>query len=231
MAIIKLSSSKSKRAKAWIDQLYSRLPKNPLNPDEIGFVYGKGNDQQLAFFTLKPDMIDGDTAHISWFYTYPQKQGVGRRAIHDLQELAKKDGIKLSLTSWTHGAVPKRVLDKFYMSMGFKPGQKATGLVWDPQESYHDESSTVKESVIADVKRPIKMKIAEVTQLGKDTPTPSEIAKNYNVNIDTVMQQLKTGVKIELEHTTKIDIARQIALDHLNEDLYYYVKLAKIEGD
>lgn len=229
MAAIKLSSSKSKRANAWIDKLYSRLPKNPLNPDEIGFVYGKGDDQQLAFFTLKPDMVDGDTAHISWFYTYPQKQGVGRRAIHDLQDLAKKDGIKLSLTSWTHGAVPKKILDKFYMNMGFKPGKKATGLLWDPKESDQNETSKIKESGISTIKRPIEMKIAEVTQLGKDTPTPTEIAKKYNINIDGVMEQLKTGVKIELEHTTKIDIARQIALDHLNEDLYYYIKLAQIE--
>ena len=38
-------------------------------------------------------------------------------------------------------------------------------------------------------------------------------------------KQLDIGTKIEMEHTKNKDVARQIALDHLNEDPEYYIKL------
>jgi hypothetical protein len=38
-------------------------------------------------------------------------------------------------------------------------------------------------------------------------------------------KQLDIGIEIELEHTTNIDIAKQIAIDHLKEDPQYYTKL------
>ncbi len=44
-------------------------------------------------------------------------------------------------------------------------------------------------------------------------------------------EQLKKGIKIELEHTNDEDVAKEIAMDHLAEDPEYYTKLSKIEGD
>ena len=41
--------------------------------------------------------------------------------------------------------------------------------------------------------------------------------------------QLKIGTKVEMEHTTNKDLARKIALDHLNENPYYYNYLSKAE--
>lgn len=49
-------------------------------------------------------------------------------------------------------------------------------------------------------------------------PAPDEL-----VGVD--VEQLKVGTMHELEHTTDFDIAKRIALDHLNEDPLYYVKL------
>ena len=45
--------------------------------------------------------------------------------------------------------------------------------------------------------------------------------------------QLERGTRVELEHTTNREVAREIAMDHLAEDPRYYHKLAKIhsEGD
>jgi hypothetical protein len=43
-------------------------------------------------------------------------------------------------------------------------------------------------------------------------------------------KKLDQGIKIEMEHTTDKDFAREIATDHLWEDLEYYTKLAKIEN-
>ena len=42
-------------------------------------------------------------------------------------------------------------------------------------------------------------------------------------------QQLVKGIKVEMEHSDDIKIAKKIALDHLAEDPNYYTKLKRIE--
>jgi hypothetical protein len=46
---------------------------------------------------------------------------------------------------------------------------------------------------------------------------------------DFDQEQLKNGIKIEMEHTKDRKIAKEIAKDHLSEDPNYYKKLKKIE--
>lgn len=41
--------------------------------------------------------------------------------------------------------------------------------------------------------------------------------------------ELARGIKVEREHTTSDDLAKEIAKDHLSEDPAYYQKLQKIE--
>jgi hypothetical protein len=41
--------------------------------------------------------------------------------------------------------------------------------------------------------------------------------------------QLNDGIKVELEHTSDVNIATEIAMDHLTEDPLYYEKLKTIE--
>lgn len=65
--------------------------------------------------------------------------------------------------------------------------------------------------------------------LNKPTSSVSELAKKYKVSPDSVEQQLAKGIKVEMEHTSLKSVAREIALDHLGEDLHYYEKLSKIE--
>lgn len=65
--------------------------------------------------------------------------------------------------------------------------------------------------------------------LDKKTYSPEQIAKKHNVSIDYINAQLKIGIKIELEHTSDKKVAREIALDHLNEKANYYQKLKKVE--
>jgi hypothetical protein len=45
-----------------------------------------------------------------------------------------------------------------------------------------------------------------------------------------VKNQLIKGIKVEMEHTNDKKIAKEIAMDHILEDLNYYTKLKKIEG-
>lgn len=67
--------------------------------------------------------------------------------------------------------------------------------------------------------------------LNKPTPTVEDLAKKYNVKVNVVNVQLAKGIKIELEHTDKEQVAREIALDHLSERLDYYIKLDKVENE
>lgn len=133
-------------AAKWVDEIYATLPKNPLNPDQLVMLFGEGEDQQIAMFELEPTKTDPDTVHIKWFQAYPQKQGVGRRAMQELQDMARKAGLKLNLTSWKLGKVPERVLNKFYKSMGFKSGNKGMGgLTWDPKAPIVEENEDDKQ--------------------------------------------------------------------------------------
>ena len=53
---------------------------------------------------------------------------------------------------------------------------------------------------------------------------PTQFAKEY------IKPKLMKGIKVEMEHTTDVRIATEIAMDHLWEDLEYYDKLAKMEN-
>lgn len=46
---------------------------------------------------------------------------------------------------------------------------------------------------------------------------------------DYPKQSLKEGVDVEIEHTNDINLALEIAMDHLSEDKSYYKKLKEIE--
>ena len=46
---------------------------------------------------------------------------------------------------------------------------------------------------------------------------------------DFDVSALAAGIKIEMEHTSSRAVARAIAMDHLDEDPEYYVKLKKVE--
>jgi hypothetical protein len=52
---------------------------------------------------------------------------------------------------------------------------------------------------------------------------PNQFAAEY------IKPKLMNGIKVEMEHTTDVRIATEIAMDHLWEDINYYEKLAKIE--
>jgi hypothetical protein len=59
--------------------------------------------------------------------------------------------------------------------------------------------------------------------------TIREIAKKHKVSPQIAMKEWLKGIKVEMEHTDNKRIAREIAKDHLFEDIYYYKKLSKIE--
>lgn len=56
-----------------------------------------------------------------------------------------------------------------------------------------------------------------------------QLAKMHDVSIDEINQQIKKGIKVEMEHTNSEEIAHEIAMEHVYEDPKYYDKLASIE--
>lgn len=64
-----------------------------------------------------------------------------------------------------------------------------------------------------------------------DGETVCSIAESHDVSVDLIEEQLKMGVKVEMEHTDDPKIAREIAMDHLVEDPNYYTKLDKMENE
>ena len=63
-----------------------------------------------------------------------------------------------------------------------------------------------------------------------DKHTPETLAKLHNVSIDLIKQQIKKGIKVEAEHVgNNLDMAAEIAMDHLVEMPDYYDKLEQIE--
>ncbi len=59
--------------------------------------------------------------------------------------------------------------------------------------------------------------------------TLSDIAKHHKISPQTLKNEFIKGYAVEREHTTDVNIAKEIALDHLYEDPNYYSKLSKIE--
>ena len=65
--------------------------------------------------------------------------------------------------------------------------------------------------------------------LDKPTPTVKQLALKHDVDITRIRAELEKGIKVELEHTSDPKIAKEIALDHINELPDYYTRLATVE--
>lgn len=50
---------------------------------------------------------------------------------------------------------------------------------------------------------------------------------DYRNVLELVKDQIKKGIKVEMEHTSDVNTAAEIARDHVWEDLHYYEKLSK----
>jgi hypothetical protein len=64
-----------------------------------------------------------------------------------------------------------------------------------------------------------------------DNLSATSIAKKFGVPVSKIEKELKTGKKIEMEHTNDSSKAEEIALDHLSEIPDYYTRLNKMEKE
>lgn len=61
--------------------------------------------------------------------------------------------------------------------------------------------------------------------------TAKDLAAKHKLPVEAIEDQIEKGMKVELEHTSDLDKARQIAIDHLTEFPDYYDRLKKMEDE
>lgn len=64
---------------------------------------------------------------------------------------------------------------------------------------------------------------------GVPTPTPEQVATKHKVSLDKIFYEVGLGIKAEIEHTENVDLAAEIALDHLSERPDYYTWLSSVK--
>jgi hypothetical protein len=65
----------------------------------------------------------------------------------------------------------------------------------------------------------------------KKAPSVLKIADKHNVDLETLSEALKDGIKVEMEHTKNRNVAKTIASHHLYESPKYYEKLKIMEKE
>lgn len=56
-----------------------------------------------------------------------------------------------------------------------------------------------------------------------------KIAAKHNLTVKEILKQLVKGIEVEKKHTTYIQTAREVALDHLSDDPNYYKNLKQVK--
>jgi pyrimidine deaminase RibD-like protein/GNAT superfamily N-acetyltransferase len=122
-------------SQTWIDQIHDMYPQTWQN-NHVMPMGGEGEDQQFAMFELVPSTSKKNAVDIKWFQAYPLRQGVGSRAIKELQRLAREADITLTLYPWDKGRVSQAKLMKFYRGQGFQPTAKGSkNMFWSPEKA------------------------------------------------------------------------------------------------
>lgn len=95
-----------------------------------------------------------------------------------------------------------------------------------PEYFLHQKRPPIKPHVIKDVPSPIDDTKVE----GAEDQLPGGLGDKKK-DFDFDKKELAKGVKVELEHTSNIDLAKEIAKDHLMEDPKYYTTLETIHTE
>lgn len=64
-----------------------------------------------------------------------------------------------------------------------------------------------------------------------DKKTIKDLAERHDVSEHFLRKELQRGIRVEMEHTSNVNEAKEIAMDHLFESVDYYRKLAKMENE
>ena len=137
-----------------------------------------------------------------------------------------------AITSVSNGKI-KRTYKDGKDTLEIKPGanpaqvKQAQNLIAQLNQLGKDFAETEPVFLVAVASKGTKVK--ENKLLNKRTPSVTDLAKKYVTSASEVQRKLAKGIKVEFEHSSDIEVAREIALDHLGERLDYYDLLDKVE--
>jgi len=124
--------------------------------------------------------------------------------------------------------IPSDILQGSIMSYESENDKPQQSVKEQYLSDYAKSVKSLIESDLNDMDLKDKKKIPGGLAQGK---TLNNFSKKFGVSVDVIKQKIKDGAKTELEHTTDVSIATEIARDHVWEDLNYYTKLATIESN
>lgn len=147
----------------------------------------------------------------------PQQKLVEQR----MSALAISNKIKLSLYKKSvNTGIPANILEEVY-KRGYSIWNR--DFKGNPEQFAFDRvNSFIAGGFAADLDRDLR-------EVNMDQPTPSvsDISKKFGLTINKVKKAIKSGSKIEHEHTKSQKKAEEIARDHIGEVPNYYPKLKK----
>ena len=137
---IKLSGfGPSEKTKEFVAKVYDMFPESPLSRNNRVMAWKDdtllkgghlGEANQIVQFELIPK--SQNIVDIKWIQATPFREGAGSKAMKILQDLAKENGIKLTLFPWDKGVVSQAKLIKFYKKHGFKQIGSSKNMEWNP---------------------------------------------------------------------------------------------------
>ena len=136
---------------------------------------------------------------------------------HQLYELQIRTGIKTK--------------NEIREELGLEPiengdGQNEFSFFNNPQNPFAPKNDEETE----DKPNPFEKKPTEAETTGADEKKAEALGGPKHNPLDFPSDKVRAGTLIEMEHTDDPNIAQQIALDHLSEDINYYEKLKKMES-
>jgi nicotinamide mononucleotide adenylyltransferase len=149
----------------------------------------------------------------------PDAEGVEGMSASKMREHAKNnnfDGFRQGVPSHVSDKHAKELFNDVRKGIGIKEEQ-VNEACWDgyKQVGMKKKNSRMVPNCVPE----------ESSVLNKPTMSPEEIAKKHKVDVSEIEKQLKVGIGVEKEHTKNEKTAREIALDHLEENPKYYKKL------
>jgi hypothetical protein len=189
------------------------------------------------------DLMNGDVVHIN--PGHPQ----GKKAIRTARDVLQTESlprdpdaeIKRYQDQYERSFNANRTGVDFYIEDGLtltpeiikswsNDWKRFPNLIQDLMDYYKKNGGRVEEARYTAAEWAIIEGGHSLDDLDKPTPTIAQLVKKHGVPAKDLLNQLAQGIEAEYEHTSDFDVAKEIALDHLSEDPYYYDKLKFIEG-
>jgi hypothetical protein len=225
--------------------------KGEYEPDSKSYVgaylVGEETPKQLAVYNII-ERPDRDSFYMSGHVPYSislKKSMLPVSQIEVLGDVPGKEGFKfIRMPYWffkknQNDLKISRLNEKKSLYMkGYDRKEENMDKLFDPMfEKYfeaivYDDIDQQKYDIAKSNYRKFKKPMNEEKIKGglADKMGLEDIAIMHDVDMDTMFEQLRNGVTTEMEHTSEMMVAMEIAMDHLYEDPYYYEKLTKMEG-